>query len=270
MPLPEGIKMVTEIPPRLDVVHVQHEAILERLDVADTPWVRTCHVDVRLHGEDTSKARENWIYVSRTLAQTYGSNRYVINGINPSEYLYCDMKDEYFLFVAALERAMSKGLLIALDLARQTAVPLVVAGSSWNQELVAEIAGLCRRSGARYVGEVYGAEKARLFAQAKALLFPTQWNESFGLVMAEALMSGTPVICSDRGACRELISPEVGFICEDEHDYLKAVSRLHEISSHACRDKAMRDFHYLRMAKEYVREYEKTIASFAQQRAKVT
>lgn len=270
LPLPEGIEMVTQIPPRLDVVHVQHEAILERLDIGDTPWVRTCHVDVRLHGKDTSEAHENWIYVSRTLAQTYGSNRYVINGINPSEYLYCDKKDEYFLFVAALERAMSKGLLIALDLARKTDVPLVVAGSSWNQELVAEIAGLCRRSGARYVGEVYGAEKARLFAQARALLFPTQWNESFGLVMAEALMSGTPVICSDRGACRELISPEVGFICQDEHDYLKAVNRLHEISPRACRDKAMRDFHYLRMAEEYVREYEKTIASFAQQRAKVT
>lgn len=270
VPLPENVELVTRVPAQLDVVHAQEEAVFGRLGIAGTPWVRTCHVDVRLHGKETTRAKENWIYVSRTLAQTYGSDRYVINGINPAEYFYSETKEDYFLFVAALERAMSKGLKIALDLAQKSGIPLVVAGSSWNPELVAEIAELCRRSGARYAGEVFGTEKAQLFAKAKALLFPTQWNESFGLVMAEALMSGTPVICSDRGACPELISAEVGFVCRNEDDYLGAVSRLDEISFEACRKKAMQDFHYLRMSADYVREYEKTIASYAQQGAEVT
>ena len=269
-PLPGHIELVTEVPECLDIIHAQDDSVFERLRVTGIPWIRTCHVDVRLHGKETSRAKANWIYVSRTLAQTYGSTRYVINGINPSEYIYTETKSNYFLFVAGLERALKKGLLIALDLAQEAGIPLVVAGSSWKRELVAEIAGICRRSGARYVGEVYGVEKARLFAEAKALLFPTQWNESFGVVMAEALMSGTPVICSNHGACPELISPDVGFVCADEHDYSRALREIHRISPQACRAKAMRDFHYLRMAADYVREYEKTIASCAQHGAEVT
>ena len=269
-PLPEPIELVTEVPPSLDIVHAQDDSTFECLGITGIPWVRTCHVDIRLHGKEVSRAKENWIYVSRTLAQTYGSTRYVTNGIHPAEYFYSETKGDYFLFVSGLERAISKGLLIALELAQRAGVPLVVAGSSWNKELVAEIADLCRRSGACYVGEVYGAEKARLFAEARALLFPTQWNESFGVVMAEALMSGTPVICSHHGACPELISPDVGFVCADEHDYLRAFREIRSISPKACRAKAMRDFHYRRMSADYVRLYEQTIASYAQHGAEVT
>jgi len=270
VPLPGPVELVSRLPSRLDIVHIQQESLFESLDIGDMPWVRTCHVDMRLKGINMPMVHENWIYVSRTLAQTYGSDRYVINGINPAEYLYSETKEDYFLFVAALERAMSKGLQIALDLSRESGVPLVVAGSSWNQSLVAEISALCRQYGARYVGEVFGMEKAQLFANARALLFPTQWNESFGMVMAEALMSGTPVICSDRGACSELISSDVGFVCGSQQDYIDAVNELDGISPRMCREKAMRDFHYLRMSADYVREYEKTITLHAQQKAKVT
>ena len=66
--------------------------------------------------------------------------------------------------------------------------------------------------GIEFVGEIYGTQKSELFAGAQAVLFPTLINEPFGLVIAEALMSGTPVICSDNGACQELIDSEVGFI----------------------------------------------------------
>ena len=73
-------------------------------------------------------------------------------------------------------------------------------------------------------------------------------------------MSGTPVICSDRGACPEVITPDVGFVCKDYEDYVEAVHRISDVSPRACRDKAMRDYHYLKMAAGYVAEYEKEIA----------
>ena len=92
-------------------------------------------------------------------------------------------------------------------------------------------------------------------AGAKALLFPTKLNEAFGLVIAEALMSGTPVICSNHGACPEIVSPETGFVCRDRQDYLDAIDHLGTIQPEACRTRAIRDFHYLRMAGDYVREY---------------
>jgi glycosyltransferase involved in cell wall biosynthesis len=77
--------------------------------------------------------------------------------------------------------------------------------------------------------------------------------------MVEALMSGTPVICSDRGACPEIITKDVGFVCRYEPDYLNAIRRIGEINPQTCREKAMRDFHYLRMTRDYVAEYEKEI-----------
>jgi glycosyltransferase involved in cell wall biosynthesis len=86
-------------------------------------------------------------------------------------------------------------------------------------------------------------------------------NEPFGVVAAEALISGTPVISSNRGACPELISSDVGFVCSSHDEYIAAVERIETISPRVCREKAMRDFHYLRMAADYVKEYEIEIQS---------
>ncbi|MBC7910823.1 MAG: glycosyltransferase, partial [Pyrinomonadaceae bacterium] len=129
-----------------------------------------------------------------------------------------------------------------------------------DYESVNRVSEMCRKVNATYVGDVRGREKAELLAGAKAFLFPTKVDEAFGLGMAEALMSGTPVICSDRGACPEIISPDVGFVCRDEADYVAAVNSIADISPRTCRDKALREYHYLRMAADYVIEYEKEIA----------
>ena len=126
---------------------------------------------------------------------------------------------------------------------------------------------MCDGVGAKYVGDVRGKEKAELLAGAKGFLFPTKLDEAFGLGMAEALMSGTPVICSDRGACPEIITPDVGFACSNEAEYIAAIEKIGEIDSRACRDKAMRDYHYHAMAINYVREYEIEIAASALVRA---
>ena len=69
------------------------------------------------------------------------------------------------------------------------------------------------------------------------------------------------MICSDKGACPELISPDVGFVCRDDRDYVAALRNLPRISPQACREKAMREFHYQRMARDYVTEYEKELAA---------
>ena len=69
------------------------------------------------------------------------------------------------------------------------------------------------------------------------------------------LMSGTTVIASSHGACPELISADVGFICETPKDYIRAILRAHEIPPSNCRSKAMRDFHYRTMAAAYAAKY---------------
>ena len=261
-PPPLGIVPLKAPTQDVDIMHVQDEVMLGRLSARPDIWVRTVHVDVAIRGQDRNICSgPQYIYVSKTCAAAYGSTRYVWNGIDPSEFLYSEVKDDYFLFVSGPEVAISKGLDIAADLSNKLGFHLVVAGSCWSERFIDQVTEQCKRCGASYVGEIYGTAKAVLFANAKALLFPTKWNESFGLVLAEALMSGTPVISSNNGACPELIPPDVGFVCKNEDDYIYAVKHIGEISPKACREKAMRDFHYRTMAGGYLKEYAAAISS---------
>jgi glycosyltransferase involved in cell wall biosynthesis len=220
-------------------------------------WVATCHVDPHARGVDGRDAPASWIFVSRTIAAVCGRMRYVTNGVDPSEYLYSDVKSDFVLFMAAVDRPVAKGLDIALRVAAAARVRLIVTGTAQTAEGIDAVVRMCEASdGAEYIGDVQGAAKAELLAAARAVLLPSRLNEAGPLLIAEALVSGTPVICSANGACPEMVSGDTGFVCRTDAEYVRAIERAHEISPAACRAKALRDFHYLRMAREYVREYE--------------
>ena len=258
-PLPKGVRLVDDLVADVDIVHTMrgrdHE-LLGKAEARGIPSVVTCHLDPTVPGRlMPDLILDNWIFVSRTLARSLGRQRYVLNGIDPSEYQYSETKQDYFLFIASMDWAHHKGLDLALDLSRKLGFRLVVAGSAKTQSTIEEIARRCLGAGADYLGDVRGREKAALFANARSLLFPTQVNEAFGLAIAEALMSGTPVICSSHGACAELVTPDVGFVCRTELDYDEAFARLETIAPASCRATALAKFHYLRMARDYLREY---------------
>lgn len=261
-PLPLNVTLVAEQVRDVDIHHVQSRDLWDDMSDISSPWVRTCHVDVTVRGLDRScvPVTDHWVFVSQTLAAAYGKRRFVRNGIDPAEFIYSQTKHDYLLFMCQLDRALQKGLDIALALSRATGFCLWVAGSAIDPEIMNMVSQKCQGHNVRLLGEVRGVEKAEVLAGARALLFPTQLNETFGLVMAEALISGTPVISSSCGACPEIISPDVGFVCRSEEEYKAAISRIDEISPVACRDKAMKEYHYLRMAGNYVREYENEIA----------
>ena len=262
--LPAGVTLVSDARPEVDMIHtitVCDEGLSPELQALGKPWVTTCHLDLNARGLERSPPMDNWIFVSRTLAELHGRSRYVLNGIDPSDYIYSEAKDPYFLFMSTVDWGTQKGLDVVLSLSRQLDFKLIVAGTGRDHESINRVAEMCRESNAEYVGDVKGNEKAKLLAGAKAFLFPTKVAEAFGLGMVEALMSGTPVICSDRGACPEIISADVGFVCRDETEFAAAIRRVGEISPRACREKAMRDYHYLRMASDYAIEYEKEISA---------
>lgn len=261
-PMPPGVRHVRAPTFDADVYHTlayHDEGLIAEHEARRRPWVATCHIDMRARGLERGRTTESWIFVSRTLARLHGRERYVLNGIDPSEYVYSETKRDYVLYMSTMNWEMKKGLDVALSLARRVGFRLVVAGTGNDRESIRRAAGLCREAGANYVGDVRGRRKAELLAGARAFLFPTKVDEAFGLGMAEALMSGTPVICSDRGACPEVISPDVGFVCRDEAEYVLALERVGSISPRACREKAFGEYHYLRMAADYVKEYEKEV-----------
>src|SRR6185369_14810790 len=192
------------------------------------------------------QSRPNFVFVSKTIARLHGSDRFVWNGIDPADFVYSETKDDYFLFLVAgnaYKARHHKGLDIAFWIAKQMGIKLVVAGGTDNWWENDELAKLCRENDAEFVGLIYGQRKAEIFAAAKALLFPTQVNEAFGLPVAEALMSGTPVIASNRGAMPEVLDPLGGFVCADESDYLNAVASLEQIKPANCRKLALSRFH---------------------------
>ena len=263
-PMPPGVQLVSQPVWDADILHTISDfdkPLLAEWQARDRPWVSTCHIDMRTRGLAQSVSTANWIFVSRTLARLHGRARHVLNGVDPAACIYSDTKAEYVMFMSSMDWEMKKGLDIALSLAARYRFKLVVAGTGNNYKRILRVQTLCRQIGAHYVGDVRGQKKAELLAGAKAFLFPTRVDEAFGLGMAEALMSGTPVICSDKGACPELITPDVGFICRDDRDYVAALRNVTNISPQTCRDKAMREFHYQRMAADYVSEYEKEIAA---------
>jgi glycosyltransferase involved in cell wall biosynthesis len=264
-PLPLGVRLTCDTDWTADIVHLQDRDVTEPISLRE-PWVRTCHADLAVRGLSRSYARDNWIFVSRTLAETYGRTRHVLNGIDPGDYEYSQQKESYFLVMCDLGRALRKGVDTAIMLADITSLPLVIAGSTNDYAADRSLRDLARGKPVKFAGEVQGKRKAELLAGAKALLFPTRINEAFGLVLAEALMSGTPVIASDYGACPEMVTPGVGFVCKDMDEFIRAMDRVGEISPEACRHKAMTDFHYLRMATEYVKEYKLEIGGVPPQR----
>jgi glycosyltransferase involved in cell wall biosynthesis len=260
---PHGIKLVFEPVLHADVLHTisgRDAALIDEWESCGKPWVATCHMDERTRGRERGTITPNWIYVSQTLAQLHGSERFVWNGVDPAEYIYSETKDDYFLFMSTMDWGTQKGLDVVLSLAKKVGFKLVVAGTGESYERIEEVQEMCREVGARYVGDVRGPEKAELLAGAKGFLFPTKLDEAFGLGMVEALMSGTPVICSDRGACPEIITPDVGFACSTEEQYVAAIDQIASVSPSTCREKAMRDYHHRAMAINYVREYEIELA----------
>lgn len=116
----------------------------------------------------------------------------------------------------------------------------------------------------RWVGPVAQTAKAKLLASAKAMIFPVRWSEPFGLVVAEALISGTPVIASRMGSLPELVDESVGALFDldapgEESAMIDVLARLHDggirWSAEACREKALKEFHYSVMAQRYESVY---------------
>ena len=89
---------------------------------------------------------------------------------------------------------------------------------------------------------------------------PIRWQEPFGLVVIEALVSGTPVLASPLGAMPELVTPQVGALCEEDEEFVHAIDRIGEWDPDACRQRVLDGFTHIVMAGNYVTLYQKAVA----------
>ena len=154
--------------------------------------------------------------------------------------------DAPLVFLSRVEEI--KGAHWAIEIARRTGNRLIIAGNHsdsgpegryWREKIVPEIG----RDGVEYVGPVDDVQKDRLLGGAKAMVVPIRWNEPFGIVFAEALACGTPVISCPTGALPEIVRPGIeGFLIESVEQGCDAVGKLGTIDRAACRRRAEEHF----------------------------
>ena len=112
-----------------------------------------------------------------------------------------------------------------------------------------------------YAGNLSGKKKLDFVANAKALLFPIEWDEPFGMAVIEALACGTPVVAMKRGAMPEIITHGVnGFLASNQDEFFAYANRVDEIDPAACRASIEQKFSANIMAQNYVERYQEVIA----------
>jgi len=171
---------------------------------------------------------------------------------DPNDYIFSQKKDDYFLYYGRLIRR--KGIHIAADITKRIGAKLIVCGQPmWPDKIEESLAHVgCLQPHVEYKGVVSADELNKLRSKAVAAFAPSQYMEPFGLVIAEALLSGTPVITTDWGAFPELVPQgEVGYRCRTADDFIWACKNVDKIDPEHCREYATSNFSMERVGKAY-------------------
>lgn len=187
----------------------------------------------------------------------------VHNGIDISKYPFREDKEDFLLFLGRINP--EKGPEIAVEVAHRTGRKLVMAikkAEPMEEEYWRTIVEPNLDGSEEIIGEITIDEKADLLARASAVLFPIQWPEPFGLVMTEAMASGTPVISFAYGAAPEVIvDGKTGFLVKTIDEMCEAVERAREIKPAVARQHVEDHFSADAMVEGYLRAFEKVLGS---------
>jgi glycosyltransferase involved in cell wall biosynthesis len=157
----------------------------------------------------------------------------------------------------------SKGLPEAIAVAERAGVPLRIAAKMREpaeQEYFDEVIRPSLGSNAEYLGELDVEEKYELMGSSLALLNPIQWDEPFGLVMIEAMSTGTPVVATSRGSVPEIVEDaRTGFIRDDLEELAEALGRATDLDRAACREPGLDARAARRMAADYISLFEELV-----------
>ena len=161
----------------------------------------------------------------------------VYNGVALDKHPFRRNKEDFLLFLGRVNK--EKGPELAVEAAKRAGMKLVMAvkmSEDHEQVYWRDVVEPLMTGSEEIIGEITVEEKADLLGRARAVLFPIQWPEPFGLVMAEANACGTPVIAFANGAAPEVIADGVtGFLVRTFDEFVEAIKRVDEIDAKACR-----------------------------------
>lgn len=237
--------------------------------MAGVPVVHTLHGAALDHERAfLSSVANNATFVAISTYQTTSFSlpiaAVVPNAVDVDSYTFRERKDGYLLSLGRIARDKAQGL--AIEVARRAGMPIILAGkvdpgddrAYFDEAVAPHVDGV----NVIFEGEVRDDRKRELYAGADALLFPIQWEEPFGLVMVEAMASGTPVIATPRGSVPEVVADGVsGFIVPDVPAMVDAVRRLGTLSAKACRAHVEGKYSAAAMADGYEAVYRDAVSS---------
>jgi len=181
----------------------------------------------------------------------------VLHGIDTDRFTFRERADDYLLFLGRFTEG--KGPVQAIEIARRLGMRLILAAAE-EPYYHHHVKPLIDGKQIVYFGEADFNAKVRLFGGARALLYPIQAREPFGLVLAEAMACGTPVAALDRGAVREIVDDGVtGIVFENLDQMVDGLPRVFALDRTRVRQQAVARFGVERMVREYAAVYQKIV-----------
>ncbi len=243
-----------------------------------TPIVTTIHAQMTPELDDILSLFPDSYFIciskaAKNLAKKTKIYRVIYNGIDTSLYKFSSKTEGYLLWIGRLSKAKDKkgnfmdpkGVRWAIRLAKETGLNLLLAGNVEDPEFFERDVKPHLSKKIKWMGSVSfeqplsKQEVARLMQKAKAFLMTVNWEEPFGLVMAEAQSCGTPIIGFDRGSVSELvINGKTGFIVKPKEGIKglkRAVRRIDKINPKDCREHIEKKFSIKKMVEEYEKIY---------------
>lgn len=216
----------------------------------DVPVVYTLHDYLdsvrRQVWEMHSSPNQHYVSISNSQRRDAPDLKYaatVYNGIDTEKFAFSDSHEDYLMFAGRI--VPEKGLKEAVQVALQTGKRLLIAGSTLptSQWYFDEHVKPFLSDKILYLGMMDRDQMVKYYQKALAVLVPIQWEEPFGLTMAEAMACGTPIIAFRRGSVSEVLEDgKTGFIVDNTSSMIEAVAKIDSISRKNCRKHVENNF----------------------------
>lgn len=246
----ESVLPLAKLFPNVPIVYILH-------DYMDEPRRRV----IEMH----DSPNQHFISISNSQRRDAPDLRYfetVYNGIDITSYTLEEDAEDYLMIAGRITKI--KGVREAVQVAIQADRRLLIAGSLLknDQWYFDEYIKPYLNDKILFLGMLDKEQLIKYYKKAAALLVPIQWQEPFGLSMAEAMACGTPVIAFNRGSVPEVVKDgETGYVVENSAEMVSAIDKLPKIRRKNCHEHVRKNFTYDIMVKNYERVLNEIIGS---------
>jgi glycosyltransferase involved in cell wall biosynthesis len=182
----------------------------------------------------------------------------VYNGIDSAYFEFNETPGDYLLYFGRIHH--DKGPAEAIEIAKKSGRKLIMAGLIQDAGYFRERVEPHLNDQIEYIGNAHPAERNQLLGNAYALLHPINFNEPFGMSVAEAMLCGTPVVAFNRGSMPELIlHQKTGFLINTIGEAVDAVEEVKHINRKDCREWSLSQFSSDKMVDDYLALYQKIL-----------